>query len=229
MRSIQPSVSLWLEELALGNIEAAKFRIEDLNITAKLTYDKYGQNIMVQAAARYAGKEETSVFGLHDHEKRKEFLDKANELFFEAVESKAEIEMLDFLGELPAKIETNRSTGEKKFRVSLTTGSKDDIIIRKNVVMSGITFKWFVEDQAFSKSSYAKRYLKQLIIERVSGYRVLMRKRQSIPEICGVGGSACRAPNKCNTNLCSSCCPIAENFFATRDGVNIRYAIRDCD
>ena len=35
---------------------------------------------------------------------------------------------------------------------------------------------------------------------------------------CGVEGRACRRQNACNSALCSHC-PVAEEFFAKRDGI----------
>lgn len=44
---------------------------------------------------------------------------------------------------------------------------------------------------------------------------------ESWAAICGY---ACRFPGKCNSALCSDC-PVAEAFFAERDGVELVYAI----
>ena len=39
-----------------------------------------------------------------------------------------------------------------------------------------------------------------------------------------MNGAACRCPGKCNSMICTAC-PVAEKFFADRDGVELVYAI----
>lgn len=55
----------------------------------------------------------------------------------------------------------------------------------------------------------------------LTGKRILLHKKREKPDICGY---ACRFPGKCNSALCSDC-PVAEAFFAERDGVELVYAI----
>lgn len=57
--------------------------------------------------------------------------------------------------------------------------------------------------------------------EKLTGKRILLHKKREKPDICGY---ACRFPGKCNSALCSDC-PVAEAFFAERDGVELVYAI----
>ena len=66
--------------------------------------------------------------------------------------------------------------------------------------------------------------LKKLIEEKVTGLRIIYHPKQQAPDICGGGeGTACRRPGECNRMLCSKC-PVAEKFFADRDGVTLVYA-----
>lgn len=67
----------------------------------------------------------------------------------------------------------------------------------------------------------ALNYLKKLVAEKLTGKRILLHKKREKPDICGY---ACRFPGKCNSALCSDC-PVAEAFFAERDGVELVYAI----
>ena len=83
---------------------------------------------------------------------------------------------------------------------------------------------WRVGTQIFDNEAYAVGYLKQLIAEKVTGKRIILHAKQDVPEICGVNGAACRCPGKCNSMICTAC-PVAEKFFADRDGVELVYAI----
>lgn len=85
-------------------------------------------------------------------------------------------------------------------------------------------FPWMIDDQFFSREDLAENYLRKTIVEKITGKRVLMYARDKIPEICGVNGTACRAPGKCDKAICYRC-PIADAFFAKRDGVELIYAI----
>lgn len=69
-----------------------------------------------------------------------------------------------------------------------------------------------------------RKVVERRLMEQYTGKRILLRKKGKIPEICGVDGRACRAPGECNRALCSYC-PIADKFFADRDGVEMVYAI----
>lgn len=61
----------------------------------------------------------------------------------------------------------------------------------------------------------------ELVAEKLTGKRIILHKKREKPDICGY---ACRFPGKCNSALCSDC-PVAEAFFAERDGVELVYAI----
>lgn len=91
-------------------------------------------------------------------------------------------------------------------------------------VYDGTPWAWRVGTHIFDNEAYAVGYLKQLIAEKVTGKRVILHAKQDVPEICGVNGAACRCPGKCNSMICTSC-PVAEKFFADRDGVELVYAI----
>ena len=218
-KNIESSVSLWLDELLSCQIETATLRIDDVRFVAKLTYDEHGQDIKIQASAKYALSEETATFGLYEDKKKQEFLTRANNLYNESQEMIGEEEMFMFLDDISAEFENNNEC-----RVRLSNGL-NDIIVKTNVAVDGTTFKWHIDGQGFDDSYSAKEYLEQLIFEKVSGVRVILHKRLSIPEICGKDGIECRAPN-CDEPFCVNC-PLAEEFFAKRDKVILKYAIKD--
>ena len=85
------------------------------------------------------------------------------------------------------------------------------------------TFAWKVDGQYFSNDASALSYLDRLIAEKLTGKRIIYHAKQSVPEICGAGGAACRAQGEYNHALCYDC-PVAEAFFAQRDGVELIYA-----
>lgn len=99
------------------------------------------------------------------------------------------------------------------------------IQIFKNAAYPGESnniWPWKVDKQYFSKDEWAAKYLHELIQEKNTGIRKINHPKLEVPEICGVDGAACRAPGKCNTAICMSC-PVAEKFFADRDGVTLQY------
>ena len=118
---------------------------------------------------------------------------------------------------------------EDSYVIRLINGK--DIHVKTNVIYKdktgnlGGAFPYQVEDQYFSNFQHASSYLKSLIQEKISGVRYILHSKKNPPEICGVDGSACRAPGECNRALCSAC-PVAEAFFAKQDGVTLVYAIR---
>ena len=83
-------------------------------------------------------------------------------------------------------------------------------------------FRWKVDTQYFSHEKWAVNYLERIIQEKRTGIRVIDHPKRQVPNICGVNGSGCRSPGKCNTALCQDC-PVAEEFFAKRDGVTLKY------
>ena len=99
-----------------------------------------------------------------------------------------------------------------------------EIHVYKNVPYpdNGTVFPWKEKTQFFDHDCWAKKYLLRLIDEKKTGIRKIYHKRRIPPEICGFEGRACRSPGKCNTMLCTDC-PIAEDFFAERDGVVLQY------
>ena len=113
--------------------------------------------------------------------------------------------------------------GDNKYIIHLTNGEeirvtelpKDD---------RGSIWLWKINSQYFDKDEYALNYLKKLISEKLTGYRIILHAKKEAPVICGTDGRACRCPGKCNTALCSDC-PVAEAFFAERDGVKLIYAV----
>ena len=79
-------------------------------------------------------------------------------------------------------------------------------------------WKWLVDGQYFDRDKFAAKYLLRRIEEIRTGIRTFDHEKQAVPDICGVDGRACRRPNACNSALCSHC-PVAEAFFAKRDGI----------
>ncbi len=111
---------------------------------------------------------------------------------------------------------------DKEYIIHLSNGKKIEIVEAPEY--NGGTWLWKVEDQYFGKDEYALNYLKRLINEKLTGIRIIYHKKWDVPEICGIDGRACRCPGKCNTMLCEGC-PVAEAFFAERDGVKLIYAV----
>lgn len=94
-----------------------------------------------------------------------------------------------------------------------------EIHIYKNTVNP--EWGWKIDTQYCSEKIAAK-YLIRLINEKKTGIRIIEHKIGSVPVICGINGAACRLPNQCNSALCRDC-PVAEKFFAERDGVKLHY------
>ena len=103
-----------------------------------------------------------------------------------------------------------------------------EIIVEENPVWNGKTLLWRVDRQYFDKEEFALDYLKRLIAEKATGCRIIYHAKSKVPDICGVEGRACRLPMECNSALCSTC-PVAEKFFADRDGVKLIYAGRPAE
>ena len=117
----------------------------------------------------------------------------------------------------------SKQISDKQYLIELTNGKT--IAVEKEPEYNGSTWAWKVDTQIFSKEESAEKYLKKLIAEKATGLRVIYHPRQQAPDICGGDeGAACRNPGECNRMLCSNC-PVAEKFFADRDGVKLVYAI----
>lgn len=87
---------------------------------------------------------------------------------------------------------------------------------------TGNVFAWKIDSQYFDKENWAAEYLTKIILEKNTGVRIIYGKQHHVPDICGIGGAACRHPNACNTALCLQC-PVAEKFFAKKDNVVLKY------
>lgn len=111
---------------------------------------------------------------------------------------------------------------ERHYLIHLSNGK--EIEVESRPMYDGKQWAWRVGTQIFDNEAYAVGYLKQLIAEKLTGKRIILHSKQDIPEICGVDGAACRCPWKCNSMICTAC-PVAEKFFADRDGVELVYAI----
>lgn len=94
-----------------------------------------------------------------------------------------------------------------------------DVLYHAEGEASGTSrWKWLVDGQYFDSDKFAAKYLLRRIEEIRTGVRTFDHEKQAVPDICGVEGRACRHPNACNSALCSHC-PVAEEFFAKRDGI----------
>lgn len=111
---------------------------------------------------------------------------------------------------------------DTKYIIHLSNGKQ--IEVEEQVEYNGVVWAWKVDNQYFSKDTIVLSCLKSLIVEKLTGVRVIYHEKREAPNICGVDGCACRHPGKCNTMLCSDC-PVAEKFFADRDGVELIYAV----
>jgi len=111
---------------------------------------------------------------------------------------------------------------DTRFVIHLSNGKK--IEVEEQPEYNGAVWAWKVDSQYFSKDTIALGYLKRLVAEKLTGVRVIYHEKRNTPDICGVDGCACRRPGKCDTNLCMEC-PVAEAFFAKRDGVELIYAV----
>lgn len=106
--------------------------------------------------------------------------------------------------------------------INLSNGKK--ITVERDVEYNNKVWDWKIDSQYFGNGDHALRYLKELIVEKITGKRILFYAKGSVPEICGVEGLACRAHGEYNRALCWKC-PVAEKHFADRDGVELVYAI----
>lgn len=111
---------------------------------------------------------------------------------------------------------------EKVYIIHLSNGK--EIRVEKEPEHNGNIWGWKVDTQVFDRDEYALGYLKELVAEKLTGKRIIRHRKMEVPDICGEDGAACRARGKCNLALCGSC-PVAEKFFADRDGVELVYAI----
>ena len=108
---------------------------------------------------------------------------------------------------------------EDRYIIHLSNGK--EIEVTEHPVHNGNMWDWKIDSQVFDTDDYALNYLKKLVAEKLTGKRIILHKKREKPDICGY---ACRFPGKCNSALCSDC-PVAEAFFAERDGVELVYAI----
>ncbi len=102
--------------------------------------------------------------------------------------------------------------------------NEKQITVEEQPEYNGKIWAWKVDTQIFGRSDSALSYLKQLVVEKLTGKRIIFHAKREVPDICGVDGAACRAKGECNRALCG-CCPAAEAFFAEQDGVELVYAV----
>ena len=106
-------------------------------------------------------------------------------------------------------------------------GSRRIIIVEKDARMPDTQSRWAWKvcgnnPQYFSSGNTTVKYLMKYMEEQRTGIRVIPRAKRAVPALCGINGRSCRHPGRCNTALCSEC-PVAEKFFAKRDGLKLVY------
>ena len=111
---------------------------------------------------------------------------------------------------------------EKHWMIRLSNGA--EIPIEKDPKHNGMSWRWKIDTQIFGDDDGALRYLERIVSEKLTGKRIILHAKGKVPEICGVDGRACRCPGKCHSGLCYQC-PVADKFFADRDGVELIYAV----
>jgi len=111
---------------------------------------------------------------------------------------------------------------ENIFEIRLVNGQT--IIVKKDIEYNGSIWNYQVNGYYFNNFKSVYEYVRTLIVEKLTGNRIIYHTKKQIPEICGYEGKACRHPEKCNTMLCLNC-PIAEQFFAKHDNVKLIYVI----
>ena len=117
------------------------------------------------------------------------------------------------------------------YEIHLTNGKK--IVVINNAKydddnddsVCGDIWPWKVDGQLFCRDKSALDYLKQIVGEKLTGKRILFGHKHDIPDICQGG---CRHPSECNRGMCHQC-PIAGEFFAEQDGVELIYAVNKED
>ncbi|MGE4353518.1 MAG: hypothetical protein AB7D36_05490 [Oscillospiraceae bacterium] len=108
--------------------------------------------------------------------------------------------------------------------VTLTNDAEIHIYTDAVYPDTGTVWEWKVDGQYFDHEEWALGYLKTIMTEKLTGIRIIYRNRREAPDICA-WGKRCRSPGECDRALCSDC-PVADEFFAARDGVKIIYAIK---
>lgn len=116
----------------------------------------------------------------------------------------------------------NASKDGSKFTVTLSNGSS--IVVVEGPEEYDRIYCWKVGTQLFNNDIWAAEYLQRMVVEKLTGYRVIMHEEKAIPNICGVNGSACRRPDVFNSAICRTC-PVKERANAEADGLQIIYAV----
>ncbi len=98
------------------------------------------------------------------------------------------------------------------------------ITVETGVEISEIKWDYIINGYKFNNLFYARDYLHTLICEKMSGIRHIYHRKGDAPQLCGYG-KACRSKGECDTALCTDC-PVAEQFFAERDGVKLEYVVK---
>lgn len=215
-RNISRIVYNWIEEQKREGIETGTFVLDRLQISLQVA------SPYIQATATLGSYDPVEGrFYLNDLAAQKEFSESVNTLFNQKHKDDSDYRLQTYLQEYWMASVSNSG---KQFEITLSNGSV--IIVEREAVNldTGTVWDWKVDSQFFSDGNYARMYLNRLIAEKLTGKRVIYRGKKPVPEICGIEGAACRSPGACNTMLCSNC-PVAEKFFADRDGVELVYVI----
>lgn len=104
----------------------------------------------------------------------------------------------------------------------LTFANGKQITIERAIEVRGSEWDWRINGQLFRSNTDAKVYLRLLVSEMATNKRIIMHSKQEVPEICGADGAACRRFGGYTSALCMHC-PVAEKFFAEKDGVELVY------
>ena len=117
---------------------------------------------------------------------------------------------------------------ENKWIIRLSNGA--EIPVEKDPVdKKGVKWGLKIGGQLFDvddarHDEWARRYLEQLIAEKLTGVRVIYHAKGKPSIICGNGCDCKKRRFGYNSAACSRC-PISEQIDAERDGVKLVYAV----
>ena len=93
---------------------------------------------------------------------------------------------------------------------------------------------WLIDGQVFNRDDLAAERIVRRVNEKITGERILKRKRGKLPEICGDeeyvrahnkagDGWGCRAKERGYYTMLCNGCPIADEMQAEKEGLNLKY------
>lgn len=220
-RSISRTIYDWIRQQSKEEVSNATLMLDKLQVKLTFMTGDDGKKKALATATLSSYEEIILGFDLNDQKTQKEFSDKVNDLFYQNFKDDFDFMMESYLTE---SLHASADGDGKHFKIVLSNGKSFSVEREAISEGSDVVWDWKIDTQYFNDGNYARTYLDRLIAEKLTGKRVIYREKKPVPEICGIEGAACRSPGKCNTMLCSNC-PVAENFFADRDGVELVYAI----